>query len=139
MGSTPIRFRQRSDMAKGERRTRAPRRVTRRQRTVIAVAVTVLAAIVVGYFAYRAQANLPGVQFPDEGNLHVATADSPHVQYNSDPPTSGPHLPYIARWGVHTRPIVRALQVHDLEDGGVVVQYNSERPRLEAELNAIVE
>jgi hypothetical protein len=126
-------------MAKGERRTRAPRRATRRQRTVIAVAVTVLAAIVVGYFAYRAQANLPGVQFPDQGNLHVATADSPHVQYNSDPPTSGPHLPYIAPWGVHTRPIVRELQVHNLEDGGVVVQYNCECPDLVAKLKAIVD
>ena len=108
-------------MAKGERRTRAPRRATRRQRTIIAVTVTVLAAVVVGYFAYRAQANLPGVQFVDQGNLHVASPDTPHEKYNSDPPTSGPHLPYIAPWGVHTRPIVRELQVHNLEAGGVVV------------------
>ena len=40
-----------------------------------------------------------------------------------DPPTSGPHLPYIAPWGVHTRPIPKELQVHNLEDGGVVVNY----------------
>src|SRR5205807_7719207 len=106
MGSAPIRFRQRSGLAKGERRTRAPRRVTRRQRTVIAVAVTVLAAIVVGYFAYRAQANLPGVQFPDQGNLHVATADSPHVQDNSYAPPSGTHLPYISPSGATTPPRV---------------------------------
>src|SRR6184192_4136745 len=138
MGSTPIRFRQRSDMAKGERRTRAPRRATRRQRTVIAVAVTVLAAIVVGYFAYRAQANLPGVQFPDQGNLHVASPDTPHEKYNSDPPTSGPHLPYIAPWGVHTRPIPQPLQVHNLEDGGVLVQYNCDCPELVERLRAIV-
>jgi Protein of unknown function (DUF3105) len=126
-------------MAKGERRTRAPRGATRRQRTVIAVAVTVLAAIVVGYFAYRAQANLPGAQFADQGNLHVPSADVPHEPYNSDPPTSGPHLPYIAPWGVHTRPIVRELQVHNLEDGGVVVQYNCECPDLVTKLKAIVD
>ncbi len=126
-------------MAKGERRARAPKRVARRHRTVIVVGITVLAAIVVGYFAYRAQANLPGVQFPDQGNLHVASAETPHEQYNSDPPTSGPHLPYIAPWGVHTRPIVRELQVHNLEDGGVVVQYNCDCPDLVAKLKAIVD
>ena len=126
-------------MAKGDRRARAPRRASRQRRTVIAVSVAVLAAAVVGYFAYRAQANLPGVQFPDQGNLHVASPDTPHDQYNSDPPTSGPHLPYIAPWGVHTRPIVRELQVHNLEDGGVVVQYNCECPDLVAKLKAIVD
>ena len=65
-------------MAKGERRARAPKRAARRHRTVIVVGITVLAAVVVGYFAYRAQANLPGVQFPDQGNLHVASAETPH-------------------------------------------------------------
>jgi len=126
-------------MAKGERRARTPRRSAKNQRTVIVVVATVLIAAVVGYFAYRAQANLPGVQFADQGNLHVSSADTPHEQYNSDPPTSGPHLPYIAPWGVHTRPIVRELQVHNLEDGGVVVQYNCECPDLVAKLKAIVD
>jgi hypothetical protein len=125
-------------MAKAERRGRAPRRATKQRRTVIAVAIVVAAAAVVGYFAYRAQANLPGVQFPDQGNLHVAGPDTPHEKYNSDPPTSGPHLPYIAPWGVHTRPIPRELQVHNLEDGGVVVQYNCDCPDIVAKLRDIV-
>jgi hypothetical protein len=126
-------------MARKERRSKARRRILPRQRTALAVAAVVLAAIVVGYFAYRAQANLPGAQLPDQGNLHIASADSPHVPYNSDPPTSGPHLSYIAPWGVHTRPIVRELQVHNLEDGGVLVQYNCECPDLVAKLKAIVQ
>ena len=126
-------------MAKGERQTPARRPRPRRRRTVIAVAAAVVASVVVGYFAYRAQANLPGVSLPDQGNLHIASADSPHEPYNSDPPTSGPHLPYIAPWGVHTRPIVRELQVHNLEDGGVLVQYNCECPDLVAKLKAIVQ
>jgi hypothetical protein len=126
-------------MAKGDRRARPARRTTKQRRTVIAAAVALLVATVVGYFAYRAQANLPGVQFADQGNLHIPSADAPHVTYNSDPPTSGPHLPYIAPWGVHTRPIVRELQVHNLEDGGVVVQYNCECPDLVAKLKTIVD
>jgi hypothetical protein len=126
-------------MARGDRQPKTRRRISKSQRTAIAVSIVVLVAIVVGYFAYRAQANLPGTQMPDQGNLHIPSVDSPHVPYNSDPPTSGPHLPYIAPWGIHTRPIDRELQVHNLEDGGVVVQYNCECPEIVAKLKAIVQ
>jgi hypothetical protein len=105
----------------------------------IAVAAVVVVAAVVGYFAYRATADLPGAKMPDQGNLHLRTAGDPHEPYNSDPPTSGPHLPYIAPWGVHTRPIQRELQVHNLEDGGVLVQYNCECPDLVAKLRDVVQ
>ena len=126
-------------MAKGDRQAKARGRSSRRGRTLVAAAAVVLLLGVVGYFAYRAQASLPGTQFPDQGNLHIASPESPHPPYNSDPPTSGPHLPYIAPWGVHTRPIPRELQVHNLEDGGVVVQYNCECPDLAAKLKAVVQ
>jgi hypothetical protein len=128
-------------MAKRDRQShsRSTRRMSRRQRRMLASAAIVVAAVVGGYFAYRAVANLPGVSIADLGNLHIATADTPHTPYNSDPPTSGPHLPYIAPWGVHTRPIPLELQVHNLEDGGVVVQYNCECPELVAKLKAIVQ
>src|SRR5207244_13093552 len=121
MGSTPIRFRHRSDMAKGDRQAKARGRSCRRGRTLVAAAAVVLLLGVVGYFAYRAQASLPGTQFPDHGNLHIASPESPHPPYNSDPPTSGPHLPYIAQWGVHSRPIARQLQAPDVDAGWTVV------------------
>jgi len=106
----------------------------------IGIAIAVVVAIVVGYFAYQAQANRPGVEFADQGNLHIQTETEPHVPYNSDPPTSGPHLPYIAPWGIHNVPIVRELQVHNLEDGGVVIQYNCPNgcPDLVTKLEAVV-
>jgi len=126
-------------MAKGSRQAKGRERSSRRGRTVAAAAAVVLLLGVVGYFAYRAQAGLPGTQFSDQGNLHIASAEFPHQPYNSDPPTSGPHLPYIAPWGVHTRPIPRELQVHNLEDGGVMVQYNCECPDLAAKLKAVVQ
>ena len=125
-------------MAKGERQARTRGRTSRRRRTILAIAVVALLVVVVGYFAYRAQASLPGTQFRDQGNLHIASPESQHEPYNSDPPTSGPHLPYIAPWGVHTRPIPRELQVHNLEDGGVVVQYNCTCPEVVDKLAAIV-
>jgi len=110
----------------------------RRNRTVLMVTCALVVAVVVGYFAYRAAADLPGTKMPDLGNLHVASETTPHVPYNSDPPTSGPHLPYVAPWGVHTRPISKELQVHNLEDGGVVVQYNCDCPDVVDRLKAIV-
>jgi hypothetical protein len=39
---------------------------------------------------------------------------------------------------VHTRPIPLELQVHNLEDGGVVVQYNCTCPELVDKLRGIV-
>lgn len=104
----------------------------------MAGAAGVVLVIVVGYFAYRAAADLPGARMSDQGNRHIATADTPHEPYNSDPPTSGPHLPYIAPWGVHTRPIPPELQVHNLEDGGVLVQYSCQCPEIVEKLGAIV-
>ncbi len=113
----------------------------RRRLWVLAGGVVVVALAVVGYFAYRALADLPGTPMPDLGNKHIQTPAEPHVPYNSAPPTSGPHLPYLAPWGIHTEPIVKELQVHNLEDGGVMVQYNcpSGCPDLVEKLKGIVE
>jgi hypothetical protein len=106
----------------------AGRSASRRRLWASALAIVVGAAGLVGYGAYRAAADLPGVRLEDLGNAHIAMPDDPHVPYNSDPPTSGPHLPYIAPWGIHTTPIAKELQVHNLEDGGVMVQYHCATP-----------
>jgi len=123
-----------------DRPNAATRRAKRRKQWAIAATVVVVAAAVVGYFAYRAVADLPGVVMPDQGNVHLQNATDPHVAYNSNPPTSGPHLPYVAPWGIHTEPIVKELQVHNLEDGGVVVNYNCPAgcPELVEKLTAVV-
>ncbi|HET6464487.1 MAG TPA: DUF3105 domain-containing protein [Nitrospiria bacterium] len=68
----------------------------------------------------------PGKEVPSLGNTHLKTPADPHAPYNSIPPTSGPHLSYIAKWGVSKTPIADELQVHNLEDGGVMIQYNCE-------------
>jgi hypothetical protein len=66
----------------------------------------------------------PGKEVPSLGNDHLKTPSDSHIPYNSTPPTSGPHLSYIAKWGVSKTPIADELQVHNLEDGGVMIQYN---------------
>jgi hypothetical protein len=125
-------------MIKTERQPRAPRH-DRRRWLIAGTAMAVVVAVAVGYFAYRAAADLPGSAAQDQGNMHIATEAESRVAYNTDPPTSGPHLPYIAPWGVHTRPIPPELQVHNLEDGGVLVQYNCDCPDIVARLQEIVQ
>ena len=66
----------------------------------------------------------PGTSVPILGYEHIQSPGSPHIPYNSDPPTSGPHTPYIAPWGIHNTPVPKEMQVHNLEDGGIAVQYN---------------
>jgi hypothetical protein len=121
-----------------DRRKAGARSTRRKLKLRLAVTATVVVAAVVGYFAYQAAPGQPGMKLPDQGNLHVATASDPHERYHSDPPTSGPHLPYIAPWGVHTRPIPPELQVHNLEDRGVIIQYSCECPELVDKLKQIV-
>jgi Protein of unknown function (DUF3105) len=123
---------------RSEERKRAGRGGVRRLKVGAAVSGVLVVAAVIGWFAYRAAADLPGEKFPDLGNEHIQTASEAHTPYNSEPPTSGPHLPYIAPWGVHTRPIPPELQVHNLEDGGVMVQYNCACPELVDKLRAVV-
>jgi hypothetical protein len=96
----------------------------RRRRWALGAALAAALALVVGYGAYRATPPLPGMAVADLGNRHVQMEQEVTEAYNSDPPTSGPHLPYLAPWGIHREPVAKALQVHNLEDGGVMVQYS---------------
>src|SRR3984893_11781914 len=116
-------------MEKREKDANARAAATRGNRLWIWVGgAAVAAAVVAGFFAYRVAVAQPGASLSDQGNRHVQTLNEPIPPYNSEPPTSGPPLPYIAPWGIHTEPIPRQLQVHNLEDGGVMVQYNCSAP-----------
>lgn len=130
-------------MMSGHARRRAARQAERRRRqrrTWYFRGFGILALLVIGGFAYYALTReYPGRAVATLGNQHIASVDTPHTPYNTRPPTSGPHLPSVARWGIHTQPIPDELQVHNLEDGGVLVQYNCrDCDDLIAELKAIV-
>jgi len=100
--------------------------LTRRQRRRLGWIAAALAVVLVvfgaGWF-FEWLRPAPGTFVKSLGNDHIPTPETPHIAYNSDPPTSGPHLPNIAPWGAWDRPIPKELQVHNLEDGGVVVNY----------------
>jgi len=124
---------------KGDGGTHRTRRATRTHRGWIVGVFVLVAAGLLVWWAWRSTAETPGRAVATQGNSHLVSPSDPHPPYNSEPPTSGPHLPYIAPWGIHTIPIAKELQVHNLEDGGVVVQYSCDCPELVAKLRAIVE
>ena len=74
----------------------------------------------------------PGQAFPDQGAEHVSPAQARAADYNSDPPTSGPHVPEsISR--DQTR-LGNDQILHALETGNVVLVYGAKKPsrRLQA-------
>ena len=67
--------------------------------------------------------SLPGVYYADLGRGHLQ-AGAVYDNYNSDPPTSGPHDPVPTSWGVHESPVPKEILVHNLEHGGVLILHN---------------
>ena len=49
-------------------------------------------------------------------------------EYNSLPATSGLHSPTTAIWNLYDQPVPEINYVHNLEHGGIVIQYGSEVP-----------
>ena len=48
--------------------------------------------------------------------------------WNTDPPTNGPHFGQAAIFGIYGEPLEQARVVHNLEHGGVFIQYGDEVP-----------
>ncbi len=49
-------------------------------------------------------------------------------EYNSIPATSGNHFPVPAIWNLYDQPVPEISYIHNLEHGGVVIQYGSDVP-----------
>jgi hypothetical protein len=86
---------------------------------------------------------------PDPCNgvvTHVPTLDSPHVpegstpEWNSNPPTSGPHYAVWAAYDQDYADLARGYWLHDLEHGAVVYAYRCDAgcPEVAAQLDAVV-
>lgn len=105
-------------------RVREARRERFQRLASLGVAVLVTGGLVAGLGWWVFQPK-PGSFVASQGNAHV-TGEPVTFRYASDPPTSGPHAAGMAAWGIHERPIPKALQIHNLEDGGVLIQHNCE-------------
>ncbi len=104
-------------------------------------------ALIVGIVAFviylGVRSTLPvgaEVSLPTLGNAHIAQGSASPIEYNSTPPTSGPHYPGLAPWVVLDEPIRYEQLIHNMEDGGVIVYYQCEDgcPELVDQLRTLV-
>ncbi|MGI9657848.1 MAG: DUF3105 domain-containing protein [Gaiellaceae bacterium] len=58
----------------------------------------------------------------EDGSVHVDSLPDGFA-YNSVPASQGPHHPEWLRWGVYEEPVPELNVVHNLEHGGITVQY----------------
>jgi hypothetical protein len=78
----------------------------------------------------RTGENIDVETFADQGRDHLQAVDQEHIEYNSAPPTSGPHHIYPSRYGFYEETIEPEVLVHNLEHGDIVIYYH---PQLGAE------
>jgi hypothetical protein len=119
-----------------KRRVDKKPRSNRRYLIVAAVAALVIVGTAVAAFAPRlggssdaraamTQAGCSYRTYPATTSQHVP--ETAKVEYNSFPPTNGQMTDAMVIWGFYTEPVVGQKQlVHNLEHGGVVIQYGRE-------------
>ena len=61
-------------------------------------------------------------EFPGLKPQHLNNPNA-NVKYNSFPPSSGPHYAQPAPWGIYPDSVKETILVHNLEHGGIVIQY----------------
>ena len=81
---------------------------------------------IIGLIVWQGVRPRTGEEIPIMSSSHI-TVDSDPGQYNSDPPTSGPHYPEEAQAGFYDTNIYQyssAYLVHNLEHGYIIFWYN---------------
>jgi hypothetical protein len=82
----------------------------------------------------------PGTVMSDQGREHLEVgARVPVGYYNSTPPTSGDHAPDSERCGSFESAIAPEVQVHNLEHGFVIINYDLEEQDQIDELTQLAE
>jgi hypothetical protein len=123
-----------------QRTTHAPADPARRRRALYLVggAGLVLAAVValVGLFGFGGGPDARAALQDAGCTLEVKTAaPAEHSvtepggasdRWNTDPPTNGPHYGQAAIFGAYGEPLEQARVVHNLEHGGVFIQYGED-------------
>lgn len=127
-------------MDEEQRLTKKERRLLRREersrgnlgakngsaRKIIIRASIIIILLVGGYFVVKGISGSMkisdiGETFGIEGRDHVD--DGQHVDYKTNPPTSGAHYAEPSDWGVLDHEIPDEAAVHNLEHGGIWIAY----------------
>lgn len=64
-----------------------------------------------------------------EGRHSITNPDDVTDEWNTDPPTTGPHYAIAAIFGIYEEPLQIARVVHNLEHGGVYILYGPDVPK----------
>lgn len=76
-----------------------------------------------GWWVWRESTKpLPGEAVADMGRDHVP--EGTVIEYNSNPPTSGPHYGEWTKAGVYEEELPDGNLIHSLEHGYVIISYN---------------
>ena len=78
------------------------------------------------------------LSFTSQGGTHIAPGEL-HPPYNSNPPTSGWHWANPQDWGIYNTPQVQDQLVHNLDHGGIVIQYRDLPPTDVQRLTSLVQ
>jgi len=130
-------------LSRQEVRESAARR--RRMQNLYLMAAAVVLLVLVGLILYlNIRATLPAGDeeiVPTQGNTHIQQGSASPIEYNTTPPTSGPHYPGLAPWAVYEDPVRYEQVVHNMEDGGVIIYYQCEEecPELKQQLEEVVQ
>ena len=91
------------------------------------IGIAVAVAGVVAFLVLRGSQNQPGRAVALQGNTNIGKGEQ-HPAYSTKPATSGPHWNIGGEapvdWGVYKEPIPDEAMVHNLEHGGIAIQYN---------------
>jgi hypothetical protein len=68
-----------------------------------------------------------------KSGTHIANPDAKPKEWNSFPPTSGPHYGQWVIWGDYDAPVRLAESTHNLEHGGIVMFYGKDVPQAQVE------
>ena len=79
---------------------------------------------ILGWVGWTVTRPVPGMKIADLGRDHVTPEEVAKFTYNSNPPTSGPHLPTWVKAGVFNEPQSEGELIHSLEHGYVIISYN---------------
>ena len=71
----------------------------------------------------------PGMK-NNSSHTDVPSVDT-KVNWNSNPPTSGPHYGQWAVWNFYDSPVPLTMSTHNLEHGGIVIHYGPQLPESE--------
>ncbi len=102
----------------------------------LAIALVVIAGVVLLLIVHLRSANAPpqpapsvfaGDHYPSQGHQGHMPGDDrrfAHYKYSSDPPTSGYHREVTTKALINATPLPKYVQVHLLEHGNILLQYN---------------